>query len=163
VYNFTRSGAGAYSIEPSTLFTYVDADGTPKDIHATVEDVAKVKLSGNLAVSRVRDKRATLTNCKWLERVLLDDAIESAQTYASKTYSYIWGMSRDSRRYRTWFGNYNAINRIVVESHFQKINSHKFSDFTYDCSCTIPTSAAYVCAHVLCSRSRIVIRSLIIT
>ena len=148
MYNFTRSGAGAYSIEPSTLFTYVDADGTPKDFHATVEDVAKVKLSGNLAVSRVRDKRATLTNCKWLEQVLLENAIESAQTYAEEAYTYVRGMSRDSSRYRTWFGTYTPIGQIIVESHFQEINSHQFSSFTYDCSCSNPSSAAYVCAHV---------------
>ena len=69
----------------------------------TVEDAAEVKLSANLVVSRVRDKRTAFTTCTWLERVLLDNAINSAQTYASKSYSYIRGMPRDSRRYlRYW-------------------------------------------------------------
>ena len=149
MYNFTRSGAGVYSIEPSTLFTYVDADGTPKDFHATVEDVTNIKLSGNLAVSRVRDKRTTFTGCRWVEKVLLDNAIDSAQTHASKTYSYIRSMPRDSRRYRTWFGTYSATCKNTVEAHFGKINSHKFSSFTYDCTCTVTSGAAFVCACLL--------------
>jgi len=44
----TRTGAGEYIVEPSSLFTYVDANGTPA-----------FKLSGNLAVSRIHEKRAS--------------------------------------------------------------------------------------------------------
>ena len=37
-YDFTRSGAGEYYIEPSDVFIYVDADGTPQQFHAIVRD-----------------------------------------------------------------------------------------------------------------------------
>jgi len=85
-YNFTRSGAGHYSIEPSNLLTYVDADGTPKDIRATVEDVAKVKLSGNLAVSRAHDKRISYASCSYVEQVLAMTAAGNAGSYARGSY-----------------------------------------------------------------------------
>ena len=60
-YDFTHFGVGNYSIEPSNFFAYVGGDGTPKDLYATVEGVAKIRLFGDLAVSwHFHDIRATL-------------------------------------------------------------------------------------------------------
>ena len=148
-YNFTKSGSGDYSIEPSSQFTYADADGTIKDLYAIVGDVAKVKLSGNLAVSRVHDKRATFVSCSAPRQTQLNTAAASAQTYANAAYTYIRGISSGTNRYKTWFGTYTASRKNTVQNHFQLISSRQFSSFTYDCSCTSPGIYAYVCAYIL--------------
>ena len=147
-YNFTQSGAGDYSIGPSTLFTYVDADGTPKDLDATVGGVAKVKLSGNLAVSRSHDKRATFNSCSSTQQTQLNDAATGAQMYAFNAYGYISGMKEATPRYTTWFGVYNSTQKDTVQSHYQLINGAQFAGFTYDCACTDPNTYAYVCAYI---------------
>jgi len=144
-YNFTRTGAGDYSIEPSNLFTYVAADGTPKNFLATVEDAAEVKLSGTLAVSPVHDKRATFVGCLPARRIQINAAASSAQTYSVRAYSYIRGISSRTLRYTTWFGTYTSSRKSIVQDHFQRISSRQFSSFTYDCStCTAPDTFAYV-------------------
>jgi peptidyl-Lys metalloendopeptidase len=143
-YNFTQSGSGDYTVEPSNLFTYVDADGTPKELYATVDDVAQFKLSGNLAVSHDHDKRATFVSCSAARRTLINTAAASAQTYTNNAYSYLVGLSSGRPRYRTWFGTYTASRKSTVQTHFRLIRSHPFSTFTYDCSCTDPNTYAYV-------------------
>jgi len=148
-YNFTQSGAGDYSIEPSNLFTYIDSNGTVNDIYATVQDVAKFKLSGNLAVSRVLDKRVSYVSCTSTERTILHNAAASAQTYASKAYSYVKSISSGTRRYRTWFGIYTTARHTTVQGHFRLISSREFSSFTYDCTCSRSDWYAYVCAYIV--------------
>jgi len=147
-YNFTRSGAGDYSIGPSTLFTYVDADGTTKDLDATVEGVAEVKLSGNLAVSRGHDKRADFNSCSSTQQTQLTDAADGAQMYAFNAYGYISGLKSGTPRYTTWFGEYNSTRKNTVQSHYQLINGGQYSSFTYDCSCTEKDTFAFVCAYI---------------
>lgn len=148
-YNFTQSGAGNYSIEPSNLFTYVDADGTPKNFHADLEGTIEVNLSGTLAVSRVHDKRASFVSCSSTRKSQLNSAASSAQNYASKAYSYLKSISKSTRRYKTWFGTYTSSRKSTVQSHFRLISSRKYSSFTYDCSCTTSSTYAYVCAYLL--------------
>jgi len=147
VYNFTKSGSGDYSIKPSNLFTYVDPDGTPKNLYATVEDVAEVKLSGNLAVTRVHDKRAGFLSCSAPRWSQINTAITNAEDYAELAYSHLRGISTSTTRYNTWFGNYTASRKSTVENHFRLMDSNKFSSFTYDCYCAIPGIYAYVCAY----------------
>ena len=147
-YNFTRSGVGSYSIEPSNLFTYVDGEGLPKNLYATVEDITEVKLSGNLAVSRAYKKRATFASCSWVEQTLTQTAVNNAQNYANSAYSYIQGISGGTPRYETWFGPYTDSRKSTVQDHFRLISSHSFSGFTYDCSCTTADTYAYTCVHV---------------
>ena len=146
-YDFTKSGTGEYSVEPSNRFTIVDADGTPKDVYATVGKSAKVKLTGDLPAPRVHNKRATYDSCSMDEQSQLETAAEDAQTYASDTYAYISGISNGTARYTTWFGDYDEDRKNIVENHFDLISGNIFSNFTYDCTCTDTDTFAYVCAY----------------
>ena len=150
-YDFTQSGPGYYSIEPSNLFTYLDADGTLKNLYATVEDVAEVGLSGTLAIPRVRSKRVPFINCSLDKQSTISTAAASAQAYASEAYSYLRGISGGTPRYTEWFGLYTPPRKSIVENHFQLISSRSFSSFTYDCAppkCKNPGVSAYVCPYI---------------
>ena len=153
-YDFTKSGTGEYSVHPSNRFTIIDADGTPKDIYATVGKTAKIKLSGNLPAPRVHNKRATYDSCSSDEQLQLDTAAEDAQTYANETYSYIADISNSTTRYTTWFGEYDESRKDIVENHFELINGNDFSNFTYDCNCTDVDTFAYVCEYTCQSWDR---------
>lgn len=147
-YDFTQSGSGDYTIKPSNLFTYVDADGIPKNLYATVQDTAKVKLSGDLA-SRVHNKRATFNGCSVDQQSDINAAASGAQDYSKKTSAYVSGITDSTERYTTWFGEYDDGRRTTVQDHFNLINSRDFSnDFTYDCTCTDTSVYAYVCAYI---------------
>jgi len=149
VYDFTKSGSGDYTVEASNLFTYVDADGTPKDLYANVQDVAEVKLSGNLAVSNLHVKRASFVGCSALRQSQLNTAAVSAQYYAIYAYNYISSLSSVTARYKTWFGTYTPARKNAVQSHYQLIKNHAFSSYKYDCTCNDPGIYAYVCAYIL--------------
>ena len=82
----------------------------------------------------------------------LNTAAASAQTYATRAYSYLLGISSSTNRYKTWFGTYTASRKSTVQNHFRLINSDQFSSFTYDCACTDPDTYAYVCAYIFRSR-----------
>lgn len=138
-YNFTVSGAGSYSIAPSNLFHYMDASGTPFEIRATMSGAAVSSVQGKLAVARTSSslsRRATYLSCSSDRQTTLAAAISQAQSYADNAYSYISSLSSGTARYTTWFGTYDASRKSIVQDHFQKISSNKFSSFTYDCSCT---------------------------
>ena len=146
-YDFTRSGAGDYTIKPSNLFTYVDADGIPKNLYASVEGSAKVKLSGKLAVSRAHHKRATFNDCSSTQQSDIELAASNAQVYASEASNYITGISSGTERYTTWFGTYDDSRKSTVQEHLSLINSRDFSSFTYNCTCTEASLFAFVCAY----------------
>ena len=136
-YNFTRSGAGDYSIEPLNLSTYVDGDGALKDLYATVEDVAEVKLSGILAVSRhVYNKRNSprFQGCSMSQESDLIGAALAVDFYAKQAYDYIKPLSRYTRRYLKWFGLYTNFRMEIVKGHFSKISENSFLNFVYVCS-----------------------------
>ena len=136
-YNFTTSGAGTYTIEPSNLFHYVDASGAPVEIRASVQDAAVSSVSGTLAVARlVLDRRATYRSCTAARQTSLVSGAAQAKTYASNAYSYISSTTTGTTRYVTWFGTYLASRRSTVLSHFQKISGNDFTSFIYDCTCT---------------------------
>ena len=118
------------------------------NLYATVQDSAQVKLSGNLAVSRVHVKRVTYASCAWIDMVLLQNAIDSAQTYVDRACSYIKGLSGTTPRYKAWFGTYTDSRKSTIQDHFRSISSHQFSSFTYDCACTDSDKLAYACAYV---------------
>jgi len=142
-YDLSGSNGGEFSVEPSNLFTYVDADGTTKDIYATVGNIPKVKLAGNLP-ARTHDKRATFAGCSATQQTQINTAVGSAQTYATNAYSYIQGISTGTTRYTTWFGTYDSSRKTTVQDHFRLISGNTFSSFTYDCSCTKAGVFAYV-------------------
>ena len=87
-------------------------------------------------------------SCTASEKTQIRTAAASAQTYASKAYSYIQGISSGTRRYKTWFGTYTTDRKNTVQGHFRLINSRQFSSFTYDCTCNDPGTWAYVCAYI---------------
>ena len=147
-YNFTLSGPGQYSIEPSNLFTYVDANGTLKDLRATVVDVAAVNLSGTLAISPVHDQRTGFIGCTAIRQSQINAAASGAQTYARSAYYYLLGISSGLARYTTWFGSYVTARKNTVQNHFRLINSRQFSSFTYDCTCKKADTFAFVCACI---------------
>jgi len=146
-YDFTRSGTGDYTIKPSNLFTYVNADGTPKNLYATIEDAAKVKLSGKLSVSRAHYKRATFNDCSSSQQSDIELAASNAHVYASTATNFLTGLSSSTELYTTWFGTYHDSRKGTVQEHFSLISSRDFSGFTYNCTCTEPTLFAYVCAY----------------
>jgi peptidyl-Lys metalloendopeptidase len=148
VYNFTRSGAGDYSIVPSNCFTYADADGTPKNLRAIVVDAATVKLSGNLSFSRIHNKRATFPSCSPTMQSLLNTAIANAQSLAFNAYAYAVSISSGTYWYTRWFGTYDASRLSIVQNHFELIADGDFSSFTYDCSCTRPDFLVIVGSHI---------------
>jgi len=146
-YEFTNSGTGKYTIEPSNLFTIIGEDGSLKDVHATIGNTAEVKLSGDLPAPRVHDKRANFNGCSFLQQWQVKAAISSAQSYAKNTFSYISGVSSATTRYTTWFGEYDEDRKSIVQKHFELINGNNFAGFTYDCTCTDAGVYAYVCAY----------------
>ena len=147
-YDFTKSGAGEYSVKPSNRFTIVNDDGTLQDLYATVGDTPKVKLSGDLPPPRVRDKQADPGSCS-PDRVLqLGIAGEDAKDYARNTYFYLTDISSGTTRYTTWFGEYDEGRKNTVEEHFGLIDDNDFSSYTYDCTCTDADTYAYVCACI---------------
>ena len=151
-YNFTRCGAGGYFIKPSNLFTYVDAGGAPKNLRATIEDVAEVKLSGNLAVSRVHHKRdgAKFSQCSDSQQTQINTAVPNAQAYASNAFGYLAAATQGTARYTTWFGVYSTPRRDIVQSHFSSIKTNQFSSYTYNCNCVFTGGYfGYVCAYIL--------------
>ena len=143
-YDFTKSGTGEYSVEPSNLFTIVDADGTLKDIYATVWNTAKVKLSGDLPVPRVHDKRTTFGSCSSKQQSQLEAAVDKADNYAAIAYNYIADISSGTTRYTTWFGEYDGVRKNTIDQHFESIDAKGFSELTYDCTCTDTDTLAYV-------------------
>jgi len=107
-----------------------------------------VNLYGNLGASHTHDKRISFVSCTSNEQTLIRKAASSAQTYASKAYDAMQSTTSSTRRYKTWFGTYNSDRHSLVQGHFWLINSHKFSDLAYDCTCNDPDKYAYVCACV---------------
>ncbi len=97
-YNFTGSGETSYTIAPSTLFYYIDAD-TNELLTINAETVQKhtAKLSGTLAVVRRElDKRITYSGCSTSEESALVSAAAAAQTYAENAQTYVSLHSRPS-------------------------------------------------------------------
>ena len=135
LYDFAHSGGGDYSIKPSNLFTYIDADGTPKDLHATVEGIAKVRLSGDLTISwRVHNKRATFNNCSPEDEDDLKAAIESAHDLVTEAYKYLRRISSGTPRYTAWFGTYRLNFKKAVEHTFEQMTAEdQFTRLSYTC------------------------------
>ena len=108
-YDFAQSGTGEYSVEPSNRFTYIDADGMPNDLNATIGNIAKVKLSGDLGVSRqVHNKRINIFNCGTNRKAALETAITTARDKIQEANEQV-RHTRQSfvpRRYQLWFGGY---------------------------------------------------------
>ena len=157
-YNFTRSGAGGYSIKPSNRFTYVDADGTLKDLYATVGDVARVELSGDLAVSRpVHYKRDQFYGCSQDERQQIQASAMIADIFVRRALEYLRKLESGTARYTLWFGQFDFVNMRVILGHLSLIDKYPVSAYTYTCICRDDTYPGYVGVCIYQSRYKLII------
>ena len=137
----TQSGAGEYSTEPPKPSTHANGDGTPKDLHATVEGIAK--LSGDpriaQAISRyTHDKRAASKphGCSAGRQQALFHAADMAETLATGAYQYLWVISDATPRYTKWFGRYDPSRKAAIQSVFQRVSQgNQFVGAYYSCVC----------------------------
>ena len=140
-YDFIQSDAGVYSVEPSNLFTHVDANGTPQDLRATVDGIAKIKLSRDLAFywpgkGKGREKNATFHGCSESQQTEINLAAAAAEKAIAETYSYIKKLKRSTNRYTTWYGTYDAFRKGIVEKHWKNMSTNRrtrLSIHTYNC------------------------------
>ena len=92
----------------------------PKDLYATVGDIAKVKLSGDLSVSgHVHNKRdPTFPSCEPWEATDLLQAIRSVQPRAAEARQHlinVWSQATVTRRFSIWFGEFISEYRSDIE------------------------------------------------
>nr|VWO97136.1 Uncharacterized protein [Ganoderma boninense] len=149
-YNFTSTGYGTYTIEPSDLLHAVGSNNEISEIHADVEPFAATIAAGKLVVARPSHptggslaKRATFTNCTASQQTQVNTAASGAQNYASTSLTYL-RTTTNTTRFRTWFGSYDGDRHDTVTDHFSRMNANNFANFQYDCSCTTAGVFAYV-------------------
>ncbi|TRM66498.1 hypothetical protein BD626DRAFT_451525 [Schizophyllum amplum] len=145
-YNFTQSGADAYTFDTAkTLYHFTD-DGAIVPIEATTE-VHSAKLQGKLVAPRVSlAKRASYNGCSSTRQSQIVSAISAAENYLSGATSYLSSHTSSTSRYTTWFGTYSSSRHSTVLSHYTKISGNDYSSFTFDCTCTRSGTWAYVYA-----------------
>ncbi|KAK0503192.1 hypothetical protein EDD18DRAFT_1327561 [Armillaria luteobubalina] len=101
--NFTGSGTASYSIEPSSLFYYVDPDTSElASINADTQQHT-AKISGTLAVARRSNlgKRISYNGCTSSRQTTLVSAAAAAQIYAQCSYDYLSSHTASTTRYVT--------------------------------------------------------------
>lgn len=156
MYDFVQPSTGDYSIEPTNLFTYVDANGTPKALYATVEGIAKVKVSGNRLAVRLpfkgkgkgkskskskgkgKGKTATFDDCSDREQAIIIAAAEAAEGVIAEAYSYIKDLEGPTERYTTWYGAYDKTRLESVQWHWEAMSTNtrtRLSTLDYSCVC----------------------------
>ena len=87
-YDLSKSGAGAYEVEPHNHFYIVDAQGEIADLYATVPKVHHTSVKGRLSRARPHvEKRASYISCSSTRQSQLVTAAASAQTYAANSKS----------------------------------------------------------------------------
>ena len=161
-YNLIQSGAGDYSIQPSNLFTYVDADGTPKDFYATVEGINKVNLSRDLAAEKTapkhklwgkkitKPKKATgpkhggkaakFHSCPSHREIEILSIAKEAEKLIAKTYAYTSKKlgRKATPRYTIWYGAYDKTRMGKVKDHWKMMSRNpetRLSTLEYSCAC----------------------------
>jgi hypothetical protein len=88
--------------------------------------------------------RQAYRNCNASQQSSIIASIQSANAYIAETNRYFANPpSIASRRYRTWFGQYNKARWDTVKAHFVALRNQPES-FTYDCSCESVDTYAYV-------------------
>ncbi|KAF9542862.1 zincin [Agrocybe pediades] len=142
-YDFSLSGAGHYTVHPNRL-VYVVNQSNSSQISTVYADTSShhTRLSEPMtpATPAIGIK---FQGCSSTQRRSIAAAARGAQTYASDAYSSARASPR-SARYITWFGSWTLRRHLLVVSHFRSIKGNKFSDFTYDCSCSNKDWFAYV-------------------
>ena len=150
-HDFSRAGTGNYSVDPSNLFAYIDSDGTPKDMYATVEGIAKVKLSGDLAISRdVHDKREIIySGCSDKEKETIHEAAVIADYHINKALYYLDHKSTKTL-YEAWFGASSRKHKDRVRKTYEEMRTKaNLLQLTYQCGiCTDRTAPAAHCTRI---------------
>ena len=146
-YDFTRTGAGAYSIDTSSAFSLVTENGL-ETIYATTSAL-ETKLSGELIAPELaaavedrqlarRDlgKRATYPSCTSARTTLLTAGATNAQAYTTESLAYLKNHTSTSTRYVTWFGTWTSARYTTVLGQYQNLANHGWSGNAYSCACT---------------------------
>ncbi|KAB5588440.1 Peptidyl-Lys metalloendopeptidase [Ceratobasidium theobromae] len=157
VYDFATAGPGEYKVSPLNTFQYVDGSGNLATIEATTEP-ATFEIGGNLVSSKVLHRRQPrlvgrqnspqFLNCGDPQKAQVSSAVRAAEGYAQQATAYMSQVNRNTDRYSTWFGPYDANRAATVRSHFQRIMGQATRS-TYDCappSCPNQSTFAYVYA-----------------
>jgi peptidyl-Lys metalloendopeptidase len=77
------------------------------------------------------------TSCNATQQNTLTTAHVNAQTYASSSENYLYGISSGTARYTEWFGAFTTSRFNLVKAHFTSIsNAFDTAPVVYDCSCT---------------------------
>ncbi|KAH6906781.1 peptidyl-Lys metalloendopeptidase [Coprinopsis sp. MPI-PUGE-AT-0042] len=146
-YDFSSAGQGAYTINARNGF-YIATGNTTAKVNATVVSSHNAKLSGSIARPLpVTEKQATGSACSPAQEAQIQKAAASAQDYAAAAFSHLQAHPSATPRYTTWFGSYDEDNHELVQAHFKTINSHNISTFSFDCSCRVSGTFAYVYPH----------------
>ena len=134
-YSFTQFGAGDDSIEQPNLFTYIGVDDIPKDLHATVEGVSKVKLSGGRVVPRhlpFSSNEPKFSRCRSKDKQEVQNAIREAQRLVDRAIAEVEGS--DHTNFVTWFGGYSDYMANRVKENLIGLKAHlNFSGYTIKC------------------------------
>jgi peptidyl-Lys metalloendopeptidase len=141
-YDFASTGEGEYTFTAHKVFQYVDNSKNVVPITATVEPY-KVTITGSLTAPKFKTP-ATYNGCSAGQRGTLKSASAAGDLYAKNGLSYTQALVAGTPRYTTWFGTYSTARRDIVLDHFQKISSHSFTQYNYDCSCQDSGVYAYV-------------------
>jgi peptidyl-Lys metalloendopeptidase len=140
-YNFNSTGATSYSVEPSTLFHYIDALGNVQQIYAHVTDAHTTSLAGNLVSSKLQArsrfrKRASFKGCSAAEQAQIKASIPEAIEYVVAASNYMKSRASGTQRFTTWFGTFSASRANLVQKHYQNIitNTPDLNGYTYECN-----------------------------
>ncbi|PFH45487.1 hypothetical protein AMATHDRAFT_71656 [Amanita thiersii Skay4041] len=146
-YNFTLSGEGQYSIKVRNAFYAVQQDTRQQATLFNAESNGlSMHLSGNLVVvdeSMLR-KRTNFGGCTAEQEKTIRTAAALGSGLAKSSEVYLRATSEDKERYTTWFGTYNQSLHNLVLDNFAKISSNNFHQYTYNCSCNMVGTYAYV-------------------
>jgi peptidyl-Lys metalloendopeptidase len=145
-YDFKSSGHGGYALQANKHFLHVNDNKTIVPITATGKPY-KFSLSGKLSVlkgHKSHSRRATYNSCSYSQRTALDKAATNGNAYAQEAYKYTLGHTSGTPRYTTWFGAYTTTRHNTVVNHYYNIQSHSFTQYTFDCSCKDAGVYAYV-------------------
>ena len=149
-YDLSRAGTGNYSVDPSNLFTYINSDGTPKDLHATVEGITRVKHFGDVAISgRVYDKRIAYKGCSPKQEETIQKAAGVAKYLVDKAL-YYFDKKSGKALYKVWFDASGRTHKTAVKGVLGDIREQaNFPELTYDCvSCRSGTLRAYASTYI---------------
>lgn len=149
--DFTRTGHGTYTVSTSDLFYYVTDNNTVFSLRATASPHTATLMGVALALARPPHvalvvKHTQFTDCSSSQQTAPNVAAPAAQNFTAGALAYLVhnAINSSASRYTTWFWAATDERYGIVVGHFASINSHDFTTFTYDCTCTKMVLASYV-------------------